>query len=188
MVFGNDRAWCSYFCRKDYMHQGRAVLTWEFLYSYIFEKGASGINSTITRGWTGSLSQEKEERVINRKSQVVRRTETNQDKNKKRLTKEPVQFFRKFQSIQYLFAGLLKMFVPLCSEGWTPKELDVHVGWRDEFSASLGLSTLTYTVRLGNCSVLQTPEYFNLAKNFYEEKALKTYWIWAMLGLKHILI
>lgn len=43
------------------------------------------------------------------------RTETNQDKKKKRLTKEPVQFFRKFQSIRYLFAGLLKMFVPLYS-------------------------------------------------------------------------
>lgn len=79
------------------------------------------------------------------------------------------------------------MFVPLCSERWTPEELDVHVGWKDKFSASLGLSTLTYTVRLGNCSVLHIPEYFSLTKNFYLEKALKTYWIWAILELKHML-
>lgn len=98
------------------------------MYRNIFEEGASGINVTITRGQIGSLSQEEEKRVINRKSQVVWRIETNQDKNKKRLTKEPVQFFRKFQAIRYLFVGMLKMFVPLCSEGWTPEELDVHVG------------------------------------------------------------
>lgn len=50
LVFGNDRAQFSYFCREDYTHQGRAILTWEFLYRYIFEEAASGINSTHYQG------------------------------------------------------------------------------------------------------------------------------------------
>lgn len=50
LVFGSDRAQFSYFCREDYTHQGRAIPTWEFLYRYVFEEAASGINSTHYQG------------------------------------------------------------------------------------------------------------------------------------------
>lgn len=45
-----DRAKFSYFCREDYTHQGRAMPTWEFLYRYIFEEAAPGINCTHYQG------------------------------------------------------------------------------------------------------------------------------------------
>lgn len=50
LVFRNDRAQFSYFCREDYTHQGRAIPTWEFLYRHIIEEAASGINSTHYQG------------------------------------------------------------------------------------------------------------------------------------------
>lgn len=91
------QVWFSYFCRKDYTYQGRAIPTWEFLYRYIFEEGASGINSTITRGRTGSLSQEEEKKwVINRKSQVVGEQKQIKTRKKKDWQKNLSNFLESF--------------------------------------------------------------------------------------------